>query len=230
VKLLGIPSASSKFNGAALEVLARGLGADLAPAPPSLRRRAGDCEIVGARGRDLPRLVGLGLVDAALTGLDAYLEATLDGHQLAAWGISSSRPSRLCLMASRRRRPDSFERILSEYPLLTTAWLAAQNCGGRTEVIQMRGSIEGLVSCREGLGGVATVVSGETMRANGLVSCGALLDSDMCLVTRPGDSDWVERFGAVLRGPAAAPGWAAPGAKRPGAAEASKTWPRIPGS
>lgn len=210
---LGIPSASSKFNGAALEVLARSLGADLAPAPPSLLRGACDCDVVGARGRDLPRLVSLGLVDAALTGLDAYLETTLDGHELSAWGMASSRPSRLCLMASEHRRPDSFELIVSEYPLLTVAWLTTQGGAGGAEVIQMRGSIEGLVSCHERLGGVATVVSGETMRANGLVTCGELLDSDMCLVTRPGDSDWVERFEAVLRGPVSAPEWAVSRAK-----------------
>ena len=77
----------------------------------------------------------------------------------------------------------------------------------------MRGSIEGLVSCHGDLGGVATVVSGGTMRANGLVTCGELLDSDMCLVTRPGDADWAKRFEGVLRGPASAPGWAASAAK-----------------
>ena len=100
--------------------------------------------IVQARGRDLPRLVAQGILDAALAGLDALLESVLAGYELAGWQLESSRPTRLCLLASELGAAQRFERVFSEYPRVTTAWFTA-HCGGPPVIIPARGSLEGLV-------------------------------------------------------------------------------------
>jgi ATP phosphoribosyltransferase len=206
VKKLGIPSPASRFHEAAVEVLRRVLPEYSEGGGDRLSECIDGLCVVGARGRDLPRLVDVGMLEAGLTGYDSYLEARLDGRHLTAWHIDSVRPSRLCLMARYCRAPGDYRCVLSEYPLLTKAWLRARQAAADV-VIPMRGSIEGLVSQDRDLAGVATVVSGNTVRANGLVVCETLLESDMCLITSTSNSTSIEKFREIVQAPVVSPSW-----------------------
>lgn len=178
--LLGVPSRTSRFFEAAQQRLDEMLGARVDAGSRRLVHSVGDHSIIECRGRDLGRLVAIGAVDAALSGFDVYLESWLGGYRIARCEVvGSSRPSRLSLVRVRTAEP--LARVYAEYPAVASAWL--ERHGSSAEVVEVRGSVEGLVATDPTCAGVTTVVSGRSVRDNGLVEAAVLVRSDLCLLT-----------------------------------------------
>jgi ATP phosphoribosyltransferase len=205
--LLGVPSRTSRFYEAVRQRLDELLDVRVDPGSRRLVHSIGNHSIVECRGRDLGRLVAIGAVDAALSGFDVYLESRLSGYRIARCEVvGSSRPTRLALVRVAASAP--LARVYSEYPAIAAAWL--DHYDSSAEVVEVHGSVEGLVATDPTCGGVTTVVSGRSLRDNGLVEAAVLVRSDLCLLT--GDEA------------------ACPDVRRGGAASLPRWFPQTPGA
>lgn len=160
-----------------------------------------DVEFFYLRPRDVAVYVGLGTVDAGITGRDLLLDSGAEAieHLELGFGASTFR------YAAPPGRVNTLEqvgghRVATSYPRLVGNHLAS--FGIEAQVVQLDGAVESAVSL-----GVADVVAdvvstGETLRAAGLEIFGdPILKSEAILIRRPEpEGIGVTRLTARLRG------------------------------
>ncbi len=150
-----------------------------------------DVEFYYLRPRDIAVYVGLGELDAGITGRDLLLDSAASAHEVLAldFGRSSFRFAAPDVPANSAISGKDLEgkRIATAYPGLVTAYLTKNSISA--EVVQLDGAVEG--SIRLGVADViADVVStGGTLRQAGLKIFGEiLLSSEAILISRSASS------------------------------------------
>ena len=150
-----------------------------------------DVEFYYLRPRDIAVYVGLGELDAGITGRDLLLDSAASAHEVLAldFGRSSFRFAAPDLPAnsSIAEKDLAGKRIATAYPGLVSAYLKKNSISA--EVVQLDGAVEG--SIRLGVADViADVVStGGTLRQAGLKIFGeVLLSSEAILISRSASS------------------------------------------
>lgn len=180
--IVAAPGSSSRLYGPIVGFV-NTLFPDLRQAHPrSLWHQSGKDSLVLCRGFDVPELVASEAVDIGITGYDVYVEWCLaNGRRLDARALPAVRTSFVTYCTVGGRRP---ERIYTEYPAITRAWLASRAGARPMRIVGLHGSTEGVIRADSHGAGVLLVTSGETLKVNGLDVEMPLLATDVCVVTR----------------------------------------------
>lgn len=149
---------------------------------------ANDLEIFFLRPRDIAIYVGIGKVDAGITGRDLLLDSDTAARELLPLGFGRStfrfaaRPSDIASITQLTGK-----RIATSYPVLVAKYL--QKRAISAQVVRLDGAVE--TSVRLGVGdAIADVVeTGSTLRAAGLETFGEpILVSEAVLVCSDGEA------------------------------------------
>lgn len=194
---LALPSSTSRAYDAVRGVLDDVLAPPEPIVMPDLRTLtrtvSPELDVLFCRGTDVPAILSAGAADVGLTGYDMAVEHSLrTGAPLDIRPLGPIRTSFVTFESVQGRR---VERIYTEYPSITRAWVAATKQFADAELIVTHGSSEGVISVDERSGGVLLVTSGRTARENGLDLTIPLMETDVCVV-RPAGSD-VESLGTL---------------------------------
>jgi ATP phosphoribosyltransferase len=160
--------------------------------------------VVLVRGRDVPRVVGMGFADIGLTGIDMVRESGEDVRVLA------NLPFRLsCVVLAKRNsqegrhnarnaktsRENAAIVVVSEYPQLTKRYFDKK--GKQVHVIPVHGAAEAYTSFPQVDYIVTLRTSGSSLRANGLYVVDTILKTYPCIVAPGGKKTlgpWVRDF------------------------------------
>ncbi len=151
----------------------------------ALWHRSTEHTIVLCRGFDVPKLVAAGIADLGICGYDVCVEWSLaQAQSLSIWAMPPVRTSFVAFCTVNGR---AVQTIWTEYPAITTAWLAVHPSLRTARTATLHGATEGVIRADPHGGGVLLVTSGETLRANGLDHEMPLLATDVCVVARSPD-------------------------------------------
>src|SRR5471032_2155140 len=173
--------------------------AGLGPEQPGERALAFPCrnapvEVLLVRAADIPEYVQDKVVDCGITGIDLVRERGARVSEVLKLGFGSCRLEAAVPAESSYQRFEDLAglSVATVYPHLTQQLLPVA-----VELVDVTGSVE--IAPRLGLADaiVDLVSSGNTLRTNGLLSLGVLLESEAVLVA--GDEEQAAPFAAMLR-------------------------------
>jgi ATP phosphoribosyltransferase len=181
---LALPS-KGRLHHPALE-LARDAGIDTGGSGRALASHCArwDIEVLFARSSDIPVWLADGAVDAAIAGRNDLVEHGSTAHEVAALGFGRCTLSLAVPDQAPIDRVEQLDgrRVATSYPRTTAGHLAA--AGVRAEITTLGGSVE-LAPRLQAADAVCDLVSsGDTLRANGLRTIGAVLESEAVLAAR----------------------------------------------
>lgn len=187
---IAVPSPTSRLHSVVTEAVGPALQAAggtphaMSPVSRTLveRLESGDT-LVHCRGTDVPVLIARGFADLGFTGYDMAVEAALStGRALDMRSLAPARPSYVCYATVPGRTP--VRRLYTEYPATAGRWARATRGLRDAEVVELHGSLEGVVRSDPEAAAFVLVTTGETLDANGLLDRTPILATDLCLVRR----------------------------------------------
>jgi ATP phosphoribosyltransferase len=124
-----------------------------------------------ARSTDLPRLVAAGLLDGCLTGQDYVTEAGAEERLVTIADLGVQRSS-ICVVERDDENGVDLGKgqaiLVSQYPETARRWARQQGPDRRVRVVAIDGAAEMYVSSGMADLGIDAVMTGETLRANGM--------------------------------------------------------------
>ena len=171
-----------KLLDEALELLSRAGLAIGQPDDRALVWEAGEWRFLLARSADVPTFVAEGAADLGIVGKDVLWETTAQVAEVADLGFG---PCRLVLAgrAGQTAFPPGKPRVATKFPRSTERFFAGRRQAA--EVIRLGGSVE--LAARVGLTPyiVDLVVTGNTLRENGLEELESIAASTARLIANP---------------------------------------------
>lgn len=196
---LAVPN-KGRLAAPTLELLhATGLSFEATDRALSVSVDNADIDLLFVRTEDIAELVGDGVADVGITGVDLLTEAGAELETLLELGYGRCRLAAAVPNSSEIDKLDDFSgaRVATAHPTATTAYFKRQAV--EVTVVPLRGSVEVATKLGVADGIVDLVSTGSTLRVNGLREVGTLLESQAVLVSGGRGNGAVDRITTAIR-------------------------------
>ncbi|WP_372969155.1 ATP phosphoribosyltransferase [Microbacterium sp.] len=150
-----------------------------------------EVEILLARSTDLPRMLAAGIVDGCVTGRDYVIEAGVEDEveEIIDLGFQATNLCVLAAAESVTEENDALEPVVvvSQYPAIASRWIGGglgQGKRRRATLVPIDGAAEMYVTSGLARYAVDAVMTGRTLRDNGLAVVETLFASAGCVYSR----------------------------------------------